>query len=212
MAHELKPISSDVSSSVSVGGPCLAPGRSSRWPHPCVSLWDGTEGWRLEHLMRLSDGTLEVRLHREDAHESWWSVRVSPHDATARNRFSDPSLEPQSNATETAQELLQRWSRADFPNEITEVRSPEELLDALAKKKRTGGTVGTKITDAARGDITRMSDNSYTNGIINSSSRSTSTSSSSDGDAPSIPWRRYIFFGPRDDREALDKKRTKATE
>jgi hypothetical protein len=106
--------------------------------------------------------------------------------------------------------IIENRNYIQYPPE--DERSPEELLDALAKKKRTGGTVGTKITDAARGDITRMSDNSYTNGIINSSSRSTSTSSSSDGDAPSIPWRRYIFFGPRDDREALDKKRTKATE
>jgi hypothetical protein len=142
MAHELKPISSDATLSASVGVRGLAPAPSSRWPNSCLSLLTVIPGWRLEHLMRVEDGSLEARLHREDAPETWWSIRVSPQGATARNRFSDSAFAPPGEASNVAEELLARWSRASLQMETRVIGSAEDILDALAPAFDADGTLG----------------------------------------------------------------------
>ena len=82
----------------------LAPEPSSRWPNPCLVLLTEIPGWRLEHLMRLSDGSLEARLHHEEAQETWWAIRVDAQGSTARNRFSESAAEPPARAPEIAQQ------------------------------------------------------------------------------------------------------------
>ena len=97
---------------------------------------------------------------------------------------------------EVFRKIIENRNYIQYPPE--EERSPEELINALQKKKQ--------------------SDDSNTVGISSSSmmvpSSSLSSSSkigthSSEQNTPSVPWRRYIFFGPRDDPDALKRKRAK---
>ena len=77
--------------------------------------------------------------------------------------------------------IIENRNYIQYPPE--DERSPEELLEAIARRKlkAAGGATNSDAKAAAP--------------------------------APSpVPWRRYIFFGPRDDPDALRKKRMKSAE
>ena len=99
--------------------------------------------------------------------------------------------------------IIENRNYIQYPPE--DERSPEELLEAISKKKSAVGAASKVTRNAAsvEMDMERSafgSDNSVESKNFHASN------------APAVPWRRYFFFGPRDDLEALEKKnRMKAT-
>jgi len=142
MAHELKPISSDVASDLGARESGLAPPPSGRWPDSCVDLLSRFSGWRLEHLIRSSNGALEARLHRDEDSERWWSVAVGGSGGSPRTRCSDADQDSPVGSDELASALAALWDNTPDDGFPGTIGSGSQLLESLAPAFSADGTLG----------------------------------------------------------------------
>ena len=98
---------------------------------------------------------------------------------------------------EVFRKIIENRNYIQYPPE--EERSPEDLVNTLQKQKLK--------QNAKRSDRLVHSPSTTASKSGGASSISNDIGKIS-AEATSIPWRRYIFFGPRDDPEALKIKRS----
>ena len=102
---------------------------------------------------------------------------------------------------EVFRKIIENRNYIQYPPE--EERSPEDLINTLQKQKMK--------QNAKKRDSSVHSTSAVVPKSVNLASNSNNGIGSS-AEANSTPWRRYIFFGPRDDPEALKIKRAAKTE